>query len=367
MARNRPKSRLFRAASLAPVGLIAVLLAASAHGQAARPDAVFSVHGRITILAAGGNRAAVATRVKPGCGRIVVWTATPGKRSIRIKPGILGCAGDGVFQLAIGGGRVGWIEEGGGNDLELTVMAADLGGGARKQLEFATNGDRAGGDPAGNWVGGLVGNGPLLAYNSWTQTCGKPSDHECGEHDPFLRLTNEKLVRIAAGRRVVVIRGVAAYPLLAVGGGRLAVGTIAGASIRAANGAQVASVPYAPSSARAVALSTTHLAIETALTLDLYNPSTGAPVKTLPLGTSASLRLVDLNSRLALLRGPHRLVLLRLSDGKRISFPLSARAAATLVGGRLTEAGLFYAYNTRSASLPGRIVFEPVDKLIGRF
>src|SRR5438309_4531033 len=127
MALNHPKSRLIRCGALAPVALIAVFLTASAQGQGGRADAVFSVRGRITILAADGNRAAVSTRVKPGCGRIVVWTA-PGKTSIRVKPGILGCAGDGVSQLALGGGRVAWIEQGGGNDLEMTVMAAKLSG-----------------------------------------------------------------------------------------------------------------------------------------------------------------------------------------------------------------------------------------------
>jgi hypothetical protein len=90
-------------------------------------------------------------------------------------------------------------------------------------------------------------------------------------------------------------------------------------------------------------------------------------VKSLPLGAAAPLRLADVTSGLALLRGPHRLVLVRLSDGKRISFPLRAGPAATLVGGRLTETGLFYAYNANSASLPGRIVFEPMGKLLARF
>lgn len=143
----------------------------------------------------------------------------------------------------------------------------------------------------------------------------------------------------------------------------MAVGTAGAVSIRAANGAQVATVSDAAGTARAVALSKTRLAIERTLTLDLYNPATGAAVKSLPLGSAASLRLVDVNSRLALLRGPHRLVLVRLSDGKLISFPLGSGAAATLVGGRLTEAGLFYAYNARS----GRIVFEPMGKLLARW
>jgi hypothetical protein len=362
MARNHAKSRLIRCAALAPLALTSVFLTASAHGQGARADALYSVRGRITVLAADGNRAAVTTQVKPGCGRVVVWTA-PGKGSIRVKPGILGCAGDGVTRLALGGGRVAWIEQGGGNDLEMTVMEAKLSGGARKQLEFVTNGDRAGGDPTGDWVGRLLGSGSLLAYNSWTQTCDRRGDQECGQNDPFLRLTNEKLVRIADGRRLVITGGAAAYPLLAVGGGRMAVGTAGAVSIRAANGAQVATVSDAAGTARAVALSTTRLAIERTLTLDLYNPATGAAVKSLPLGSAASLRLVDVSSRLALLRGPHRLVLVRLSDGKRISFPLGSGAAATLVGGRLTEAGLFYAYNARS----GRIVFEPTGKLLARW
>ena len=102
---------------------------AVARARAARgADAVFSIHGRVTLLAADGNRAAVATRVKHGCGRIVVWTAS-GSRSMRVKPGLLGCSGDGVSELAVGGGRVAWIEEGGGNNLEMTVMAAKLSGG----------------------------------------------------------------------------------------------------------------------------------------------------------------------------------------------------------------------------------------------
>ena len=141
-----------------------------------------------------------------------------------------------------------------------------------------------------------------------------------------------------------------------------AAGTV---TIRAASGAQVGTVS-ADRTARAVALSSTRLVIERTATLDLHDPATGAAVKTLTLGSAAALRLADVSSRLALLRGAHRFVLIRLSDGKPISFPLRPGAAATLVGARLTEAGLFYAYNTRAA-LPGRIVFEPMGKLLARF
>lgn len=361
MAQISLKCRLIWTA--VPAVLLVVLLAADANGQRGRADSVLSVRGRITLLAADGNRAAVSTRVKPGCGRIVVWRGGD-KRAISVKPGILGCAGDGVSQLGLGAARVAWIEQGGGNTLELSVKAAKLTGGPGRELEFATNGDRAGADPAGDWVGRLFGGGSVLAYNSWTQVCDRPTDEECGQKDPFLRVTDQKLVRVVAGRRAVIAQGDAAYPLLAVGGSWMAVGTANNLTIRRANGAETAAILDPAGSARQVALSTTRLAIETTTTLDLHDPATGAAGKSLPLGAAASLRLVGVSSRLALLRGPHRLVLVRLSDGKRISFPLGASAAATLVGGRLTETGLFYAYNTRSA---GRIVFEPTARLLARF
>jgi len=359
--RPRRKARVTPWGAL--VCLVAVLSTGAAQSFAAtsQADAVISVQGRITLLAADGNHAAVTTTVKRACTRrIVVWSA-PGRSSVSMKPGILGCAGDGVTQLTVGGGRVAWIEQGGGNSLEMAVMAAGLTGGARKQFEFATNGDRASGDPSGQWVGQLLGGGSLLAYNRWTQVCDRPEVEACGHKDPQLRLTDQELIRIAAGRRAVVLRGPAAYPLIAVGGGHLAVAKADGVTIRDASGAEVVAVPNA--GGECAALSTTRLAVETASTLDLYDPTTGARGRSLSLGPATALPLAGVTSRLALLRGPHRLVLVRLGDGKRISFPLRG-AAATLVGAGLTDAGLFYAYNVRGS---GRIVFEPTGKLTARF
>jgi hypothetical protein len=137
-------------------------------------------------------------------------------------------------------------------------------------------------------------------------------------------------------------------------------------TVRTASGAQLATVPDPAGTVRGVALSATRLAIEQTFTLDVYEPVTGTAVKSLPLGPAAGLQLADVTSRLALLRGPRRLVLVRLSDGKLISFPLRAQAP-TLVGARLTGAGLFYAYNARRSTSPGRIVFEPTARLLRRF
>jgi hypothetical protein len=118
---------------------------------------------------------------------------------------------------------------------------------------------------------------------------------------------------------------------------------------------------------RAIALSSTRLAIERTFTLDLYGPTTGAEEKSLPLGPAAALRLAGVSSKLALLRGPRRLVLVRLSDGKLISLPLRPVMAKHFGGARLDGAGLFYTYDARRGPAKGRIVFEPTERLLARF
>jgi hypothetical protein len=342
-----------------------------------RPDAVFSTRWQITELAADGNRVAVITDPRPGapgprtgiaCGRVVVWTA-PGRKSTSFKPGHLGCEGDGLGDLAVGGGQVAWIERGGGNFLELKVMVANLSGRAPRLVDEAVNGARAAGNASGQWVGHLLGGGPLLAYNSWSVVCDLPPDHGCAPDRPSeFHLADHRLVRISAGRRLGVKSGPASYPLSAVGGGRMAVESAGAVTVLAANGSAVASVPSVEGNPpRAIALSRTRLAVARTFTLDLYDPATGTAAKSISLGPAAALELVGVNSRLALLRGPRRLVLVRLSDGKLISFPLRSAAKTNVIGAALTEAGVFYAYNTPRASAKGRIVFEPTAKLLARF
>jgi hypothetical protein len=355
-------------------------------GPAGRADRAFSTRGLITGLAADGHRAAVMTTIKGSCGRIVVWTA-PGGKSASFKPGECGsilCGSECVSNVAVGGGRVAWIESGGGNSSESTVVAAKLSGGATREIEHVANGNGAGGDPEGGYIGQLLGDGPLLAYNSWQVAC----THRDSDHDFCDRwgLADIKLVRVVGGRRVVVKRGADACRLAGVGGGRLAVtGTVpwwnagvwecslgAGASARAVtvlapDGSRVASVPAVDANPpRAIALSRTRLAFLRTFSLDLYDPATGAMSRSLSLGPAAALALEGVNSRLALLGGPHRLVLVRLGDGKLMSFPLRPGAATGLVGASLTEAGLFYAFNTPRAAAKGRIVFVPIADVVRR-
>jgi hypothetical protein len=337
----------------------------------ARPDAVLSTRRPIESLGADGNRAAAVTvKGKRTCSRVVVWTV-PGRRTKVFKPGYLGCVGDGLGTPAIGGGQVSWIEYGGGNSLELSVVAARLSGGAAKQVDEAANGDRAGGDPEGGWVGSLLGGGPLLAYNGWEVVCSH-RDPDYDYCDGWSEVKKE-LVRIVARRAVVVKRGPSSYPLTAVGGGRMIVESAGALTVLSAGGSRVATIAAVKDDpSRALALSRTRLAIERTFTLDLYNPATGARSKSLPLGPAAGLELLGVSSKLALLGsrllyGTHRLVLVRLSDGKIVSLPLRSGRGGTVIGPSLTSAGLFYAYNTPRGARRGRIVFEPTARLLARF
>ncbi len=341
-----------------------------------RPNAQFSTRGLITKLAAEGNRAAVKVTGRGGrsCGRIVVWTA-PGRRSKSFSTNNPGCVsilcqrGSGCLdELALGGGQVAWISRSGGNNLELMVNAARLSGGAPRRIENAFNGAGAGGDQKGQWVGQLLGGGSLLAYHAWSVVCDSPDEFACDEGRATLISTNERIVRISAGRRLVVKRGADSRGLRAVGGGRMALETNGAIAVLGQSGARVASIAAVPGdTTRALALSRTRLAVKRTFALDLYNPANGAKVKSIPLGPAAALQLTGVNSRVALLRGPRRLVLVRLSDGKLIALPLPAGRAATIVDARLTEAGLFYAYNVARGPARGRVVFEPTARLLARF
>jgi hypothetical protein len=345
-------------------------------GLRGRPNAVFSTRGLITKLAADGNRVAVKTTVRSSrsCGRVVVWTA-PGRKSQSFSTSNPGCLsilcqrGSGcVDELALGDGQVSWISRSGGNTLELMVITARLSRGAPKRIEHAFNGAGAGGDPKGQWVGQLLGGGSVLAYNGWTVVCQSPEENACDEGKATLGVTNERIVRISNGRRVVVKRGDGSRPLSAVGGGRLAVEADGAVTILAANGTRVAAISALPMNPpRAIALSRTRLAVLRTFTLDVYNPATGTAAKSIPLGPAAALQLAGVNSTVALFRGPRRIVLVRLRDGKPITLPLPAGRAASIVEARLTEAGLFYAYNVRRPSPGGRIVFEPAARLLARF
>lgn len=278
-----------------------------------------------------------------------------------------GCFG--VDELALGGGRVAWIEEAGGNSLELHLRAVRLAGG--KPTEVASGGGdecEAHGLSNGSYIGQLFGAGALLAWNAWELEC------KTGSCPPGKRLS-KTVERLVAGMPGGIKNSASTRGLVAVGGGRVAVASNDTITVLAPNGAKLATVPATGArrvqprlsiegvDAFAVALDATRLAVARASTLDLFNAATGTKTKSFPLSKAARFELAGINAKAALLRNSSGLVLLRLSDGKRISIP----QAGKIIAAQLTDAGAFFAYNTPGAALKGHIVFEPTAVLLRRF
>jgi hypothetical protein len=338
-----------RAALIAGLAL-AVFVPSSSGATAGR---TFSTAGTITKLAADGPRVAVlTTKVKGACDKLVVWNGQSGRTTNfttheACPRSDVATIPYTVWELALGDGQLAWSAYDGGNDTEVFVYAARLAGGKPKELEFLTNDSDSGeGDDAEH----LLGGGSVLAYNR---------ELACALDDNGNLSCDVRLVRIHGVRTHVIARG---STLAAAGGARMAVRSGTALALLRADGSQVATLTAAVAKAAPVAAGSTRVAVQSSGSLDLYNAATGGKVSSLALGTASSLRLAGVNARLALLRGSGRTTLMRLGDGKQVTLPLQR-----LVDARLTEAGLFYAYNTPKARLKGHVVFEPTAELIRRF
>ena len=324
-------------------------LARAGHAAAGR-DSVFATRKGIVAFAADGSHAAVCA----GYGAPMAWT--PGRGSVTFK----GSCSD----VAIGGGHIAWIEEPfcGNSEGCMDVFAAKLSGGRRKRLNEVTNDCGAGPcDPGGTWVENLVGGGPLIAWNDSTVDCTRFCD-EGQDFEAQWSVKSQQLRRLYRGGSASVRHDSADHPLLAAGGGWMALQVGDRVVVLKPSGARASSVS-APD-AQSAALSRTELAVAGRSALSLYNPATGHLRKTIALGPNAALQLAGITSRLAVLRGSHSLVLVRLSDGALVFFPLASKAAQGLADAQLTKAGLFFVYNTGGKG--GRVLFEPTARLLAR-
>jgi hypothetical protein len=328
-------------------------------------------HGGIAALAADGKRAAVCDSGVP-----VVWT--PGRKAVAFRKSYLndyGCYGE----LALGGGKVAWMEQGCGNEsCDTDVFTAKLPNGRARVVEGDIENYCGAGpcDLSGDWAGQLMGAGPILVHDLFSVDCILPPpppdcDEDgtcpdgCSEGNSTLRVFGQGLERLEPGRSVFLP---GRFPVRAVGGGRIAVEPAGKIEVLHSNGSRVATIAE-PDPSRGVALSAGVLAVLRTSTLDLYAPATGAKRKSVPLGLASALQLSAVTSKLALLFGQRRLVLVRLSDSRLITFPLRSQAVGRLVDAKLTASGLFYAYNIpgKKGRESGRVVFEPTARLLARF
>ena len=343
-----------------------VLGAGGSAASTAAPRTLWTT-GTVAGIAADGARVAVSTTQLPKlCDRVVV--SNPVARTSIHWSAQTNCPGDGtsggqaLLGAALAGTRIAWLEAAGGNDQELMIRTASLTGVKKAKLvAFQTNGNGAGGDPEGGYLGNLHGDGSLLAYNSW-QFCNDHTGVELPPRPPCTLLTKgiiaQKLWKTtSSGGESLVKTGPLSYPLVAADGGRLAVQDDAAAKVTIldAAGHVLKTIAIKPGSHRGTALNGAQLAVLTGATIDVYSTQTGAPTTSLP-ASGAAPALTDLQSGLALYTTGRQVHAVRLSDGRN---RVVATSPTALRGAQLESTGLWYAYNLASGTTRGRVVFLP--------
>ena len=109
------------------------------------------------MLAANAASVAAVVTAKGSCGHVVVWNAHTRRSSSYDTPGFIcgsTCAGAFIDELALGAGSVAWIASTGGNTEDLLLFGARLPAGKVRQLDAAHNGNGAGEDQEGDYIGG---------------------------------------------------------------------------------------------------------------------------------------------------------------------------------------------------------------------
>ncbi len=268
--------------------------------------------------------AAVPGNRKGRCAEIVLWRV--GRRPVAIRT-IAQCDADGVgldsvAELALGGQSVLWQETNGGNNLELIVRKATLARPKPVDVSYVGNGGGAAGDPAGDWTGSLVGHGALLAYASWKQCDRAGGDYArtCSPDRPDVYA--QRLRRV--GGRVLLWGADAVYPIWTDGhailvrhADRTLVLVDSQGRVLWRHSAVPGLVGAAFQGSQLVTLTRTVLAVWAL-------PGT-EPVRTFQLGPGLRV-LEDLDGGVAVLGSHGTTHLIRLSDGRGVTFTNAAHA-----------------------------------------
>jgi PQQ-like domain len=357
--------KLGRAFLVLTAALLASLaLVASAAGTSTTTSRVKHVAGPITALAMDGSRIAYGVHPSSTKDRVVVWNVRGGKAEkvsgVHTQRDGDSSTGSGVFQVAIAGTRVAWLTNVGGNtEGDDYLFASSVA--SPKEHRVASEiriGDgcpgRSQGRCAGQWLGGLVGSGNLLAANRWTTD--SDGAVTAGQLD---LLSGSKLKKVATGTDTV--------EAAVADGGRVAVLLRADRNVAlySAAGKLLLTVDTPPS-AEAVALQGERLVVGTKTQqLLIYDTRTGSLRKSLPAHGQAreAPRNLDVQGNVAVYTTATVGVLhaVNLSTGKdrTIAEPHGGVALA-----QIDKTGLAYAGNGSGTNYgKGTLVFMPLARV----
>jgi hypothetical protein len=313
----------------------AAALALVAHSAAAPPPSLV-LQASPAIVRANGN---VVAAVVPGnrkgrCAEIVIWRL--GAKPVTIKT-IDQCSNDGigldqVVDLALAGQRVAFQETNGGNNLEMVVSTATLLRPKPQMVSYVENGGGAAGDPAGDYNGDLVGHGSLLAYATWT-LCDLPGGGYARDCKPGVPdLYDQVLHRVGGG---ALRRGTDVLHAVWTDGSAILVRHTDNSLLLVdSRGKTLKAFPHVPGLVGSV-VQGQQLVTLTRTALTVWSARTGAKVRAFPLAPAPRV-LEDLDGGIAVLGSHGTTHLIRLSDGRGVTFTRAAHA-------QLEPLGLYFA------------------------
>jgi len=314
----------------------------------------------VEALAADGAHVAFAVRSSPtDCEHLDLWA--PGDPSLRRveaheTPCRAGNESEGITELALADGRVGWAGWYPGGSTDCTEATSGLwsAGLGDQQAVFLANAYTNSCQPTGFFH--LHGKGDLLVFDHRTRLVSVGGGVEkCS--DPTT--TSVREMPDTAGRICTTLRrGADAGPVDSVGGGRIAIRNQGAVTVLDEQGKLVRVFPFAPADVSAARLDADRLVVWRFGRLEAWSVANGTRELTRPL--PAGYRLEDVDGGIAVLLGSDTIVLLRLDDGR--SFTLEPGRGPLLAD--LEPQGLYYTHTGDDGG--GRVVFFTRAELVRR-
>jgi hypothetical protein len=325
---------------------------------AARPDVtVKRTNGYIGAIAMDGSR--IAYDVKralqgPECNRLFVWDVNTGRTVLVSGRGTCSAddtsTGAGVSQIAVARSRIAWLVNWGGNsESSDELFTASLSRAREARIASALRTGNVDCVLEGTEIGGLVGDGDLIAVNMWRRV--RSSGGQCAT-----RVTQASLRLIEGTSTRPIATGASAWLARSSDLARVAVHRAdASVAIFSRSGSLLREVK--PSSVSEVVLRKDYLVVLTrAQTLEIFNAVTGARLFTrrVPLETAR----LDVDSGLAVYAVGRRVHAMNLRTGRSA---VVATAPRRVIGLALEAPGAVYAFDSpyRQRREIGNVVFRP--------
>jgi hypothetical protein len=342
---------------LSLLGAVAVVacVAGASHAVGSTPTPSLTVAGQITAFAADQGRAIVLVERGPTCADVLVWDHSSRKTTIVFDHRRCALAVEQSYgPVALAGNNAAYAGTSVGNFLESYVYVTSLATGKTSRVALEYAGDQG---AYGRVVGDPEGHGRLLVYNDYLLCGAEPAVGRSGAcpHGVQDGTIVSDQIHLALPSRRVIATASQELTVFSVGGGRVVVGTQAGALVVLAptskpaglvrsNGLRaervIAAFKYKPNEVDGAVTDGRTLAVRRSGAIDvipLPGNHGGLGKRTLRV---AADRLTDLDGNIAVYIRGHAIHLLDLTSGRSVVF---ARTTVEPAGAQLEPDGLYIA------------------------